>query len=316
VPLPDPLQQMIALFAGIGVVLVVASAIGFVLKTSVARGEPHGGIDNLNARIKAWWVMVLVSGAALLLGRAGVTLLFAFVSFVAFREFVAVTCARGHVPPILESVSLAVLPIQYLLIYSGSYVAFALFVPVCAFVVLPIAVAASGDARSLGSCGTHLKWGLVTCVYALSYVPALLTLDIPGYAGREVLLIVFLLLVVQSSDVLQYIWGKLCGRRKVAPAVSPSKTWEGLIGGVASATALGAALYGITPFAPWQAALMALVITTTGFIGGLAMSAIKRSFGVKDWGRMIEGHGGMLDRLDSVIFAAPALFYLTRAGWN
>ena len=137
-----------------------------------------------------------------------------------------------------------------------------------------------------------------------------------AYQGRDLLLIAFLVLVVQSSDVLQYIWGKLIGRRQVAPVVSPSKTWEGLLGGVATATALGAALYWITPFNPWQAALMALAINTMGFFGGLAMSAIKRDRGVKDWGQMIEGHGGMLDRLDSVVFAAPVFFHLTRYGWT
>jgi phosphatidate cytidylyltransferase len=141
-------------------------------------------------------------------------------------------------------------------------------------------------------------------------------LDIAGYEGRNMLLIVFLLVVVQSSDVLQYVWGKLCGRRKVAPTISPSKTWEGLIGGVASATALGAALYWITPFGPLEAALMALAANTMGVLGGFAMSAIKRSRGIKDWGNLIEGHGGMLDRLDSMVFAAPVFFHLTRAGWG
>jgi phosphatidate cytidylyltransferase len=121
---------------------------------------------------------------------------------------------------------------------------------------------------------------------------------------------------VQSSDVLQYVWGKLFGRHPVAPSVSPSKTWEGLVGGVASATALGAALFWITPFNPWQAAGMALIINALGFCGGLVMSAIKRDRGIKDWGRMIEGHGGMLDRLDSVVFAAPVFFHLTRIGWT
>jgi phosphatidate cytidylyltransferase len=123
---------------------------------------------------------------------------------------------------------------------------------------------------------------------------------------------VFLLLVVQSSDVLQYVWGKLLGRHPIAPAVSPSKTWEGLIGGAICATALGAALWRLTPFVPWQAGGMALVITTMGFLGGLVMSAIKRDRGVKDWGQLIEGHGGMLDRLDSVAFSAPIFFHLTR----
>ena len=154
------------------------------------------------------------------------------------------------------------------------------------------------------------------CVYCISHVPALLMLDIPGYQGRNALLICFLVLVVQMSDVLQYVWGKLCGRRKIAPTISSAKTWEGLIGGVASATALGAALFWITPFTPLEAALMALVVNTMGVLGGLVMSAIKRSRGIKDWGSLIEGHGGMLDRLDSMVFAAPAFFHLTRGGWG
>ena len=147
-------------------------------------------------------------------------------------------------------------------------------------------------------------------------MPALLTLGIPGFEGRNLLLIAFLVLVVQGSDVLQYVWGKLCGRHKVAPELSPSKTWEGLIGGVVSATALGAALYAITPFSPWQAAALAFVICVMGFLGGLVMSAIKRDRGVKDWGDLIEGHGGMLDRLDSVVFAAPVFFHAVRYWWT
>ncbi len=313
---PDLLQQTIALFAAIGVVLIIASAIGLVLKASVARGQPHGGIDNLNARIKAWWVMVLVSGCAFLCGRAGVILLFAFVSFAALHEFMSVTCARDHDHAALETGYLIVLALQYLLVYLGWYGAYSIFVPVCAFLILPIVITAAGATPGLLKHLAKMQWGLVICVYCISHVPALLTLDIPGYEGRDLLLIVFLLLVAQSSDVLQYVWGKLCGRHKVAPAVSPSKTWEGLVGGVTSATTLGAALSWITPFATWQAALMALTITTMGFFGGLVMSAIKRACGAKDWGRMIEGHGGMLDRLDSVVFAAPVFFYLTRYGWT
>lgn len=313
---PDPLQQTIVLFAGIGVILVIASAIGFVLKASVARGQPHGGIDNLNARIKAWWVMVLVSGVAFLFGGAGVTLLFVFVSFVTLHEFMSVTCVRNHGHPALAASYLIVLPLQYLLIYLGRYGAYSIFVPVYSFLILPIVITAARDTQGLLEHVAKMQWGLVICVYCISHVPALLTLEIPGYEGRNLLLIVFLVLVVQSSDVLQYVWGKLCGRRKVAPVVSPSKTWEGLVGGVASATTLGAALYWITPFAAWQAALMALAITSMGFFGGLVMSAIKRAYGAKDWGRMIEGHGGMLDRLDSVVFAAPVFFYLTRYWWT
>jgi phosphatidate cytidylyltransferase len=143
-----------------------------------------------------------------------------------------------------------------------------------------------------------------------------MTLRIPGFDGADILLIAWLVLVVQGSDVLQYVWGRLAGSRAIAPLLSPSKTIEGFVGGVASATLLGTALWWITPFTPWQAAATALLVCLMGFFGGLVMSALKRDRGVKDWGTLIEGHGGMLDRLDSVIFAAPVYFHVVRYFWQ
>src|SRR5262249_15624548 len=124
--------------------------------------------------------------------------------------------------------------------------------------------------------------------------------------------LLYFVIVVQASDVLQYIWGKLIGRRSIAPKISPNKTWEGFVGGVASAVLLGTLLWWATPFNPWQSALMSLIIALMGFFGGITMSAIKRDSGVKDYGTLIPGHGGMLDRIDSLCFAAPVFFHLTR----
>ena len=189
---------------------------------------------------------------------------------------------------------------------------FTILIPVYAFLVLPIASVVFGDSMNFLARTAETQWGVMVCIYCISHVPALLTLDIPGYRGRDPLLVIFLLIVVQSSDVLQYVWGKLVGRHQIAPALSPSKTVEGFVGGVACATLLGTALWRITPFSPLQAAAMSLVATLMAFFGGLVMSAIKRDRGVKDWGHLIEGHGGMLDRLDSVAFSAPIVFHLTR----
>ncbi len=310
-----PHLQTIGLFAGIGVVLLVASLIGWTLKVTVAKNQSHGVIDNLNTRIKAWWVMVLVIGIAFAFGNIGITLLFAFISFGALREFTSIT-TRGGDHAALAACFLIALPAQYLFVYAGWYGLYSVFIPLFAFLCLPIIIVTAGGSNRYLERAATLQWGLVLCVFCISHVPALLTLELPGYEGRNLLLIVFLVVVVQSSDVLQYIWGMLFGRHRMAPALSPSKTWEGLIGGVASATALGAALFWITPFNPWQAALMALAINTMGFCGGLVLSAIKRDRGVKDWGQMIEGHGGLLDRLDSVAFAAPVFFHLTRFWWT
>ena len=309
-------QQTMALFAGIGGVLIVASLIGYVLKIFLAKRQPHAVIDNLNARIKAWWVMVLVISGAFLFGKDGVIVLFLFISFVALREFMTLTYTRSGDHNALAASFFIVLPAQYFFIYIEWYGLYSIFIPVYAFLLLPILEVTAGDTTRFLERAAKMQWGLMVSVFCISHVPALLTLDIPGYEGRNIMLIGFLVLVVQSSDVLQYVWGKLFGKHKAAPDVSPSKTLEGLVGGVLSATALGAALWWITPFTVWQAALLAFAINVMGFLGGLVMSAIKRDRGVKDWGHMIEGHGGMLDRLDSVVFAAPVFFHATRYWWT
>lgn len=299
-----------SLFLGIGAVLLFASVVGWILRWRL--GPQNSVVANLNARINAWWVMVAIIGFSLLGGHTGIVLLFACVSFLALREFLTLTYTRRGDHVALLAGFFLILPLQYLFIGQNWYGMFSIFIPVYAFLLMPLLACMGHDTTRFLERTSQTQWGLMICVYCISHVPALLSLPIPGFEERNLLLVVFLILVVQSSDVLQYIWGKLFGRHKIAPNVSPSKTVEGFIGGVASATALGAALWWITPFTPWQAAAMALAITLMGFVGGLAMSAIKRDRGVKDWGHLIEGHGGMLDRLDSVCFSAPIFFHLVR----
>jgi phosphatidate cytidylyltransferase len=302
--------------SGVIGVLVFASTIGWLLKLKFAAHAPHAVIDNLNARIKAWWLMVIVIGGALWAGKTGVIVLFVFASFIALREYMSIApTRRGDHWALLLSFFLVV-PFQYFLIWMEWYGFYSIFIPAYAFLVIPMMSAARGEVRNFMLRAATLQWGLMICVYCISHVPALLTLDIAGYKGRNAFLIVFLILVVQSSDVLQYVWGKLFGRIKIAPEVSPSKTVGGFLGGVASATLVGAALWWITPFTPLQAGVLSLGITLLGFLGGLVMSAIKRDRGVKDWGTMIEGHGGVLDRLDSVCFSAPIFFHVVRYWWS
>ncbi|MHA6479123.1 phosphatidate cytidylyltransferase [Stutzerimonas sp. KH-1] len=307
-------RNTLLLFAGIGALLALASLIGFVLKRR--SGGESAVIDNLNARINAWWVMVALIGIAFWLGHTAVVILFYLVSFFALREFMTLTPTRSSDYPALVAAFYLVLPLQYLLVAVGWYGLFAIFIPVYVFLLLPILASLGGDTTRFLERASKVQWGLMIAVFCVSHVPALLTLEIAGYEGRNLLLIAWLIIVVQLSDVLQYVCGKLAGKRKIAPRLSPSKTVEGFVGGIFLATLIGAALFWITPFAWWQAALMALLLNLLGFFGGLVMSAIKRDRGVKDWGHMIEGHGGMLDRLDSVCFAAPIFFHLVRYGWT
>jgi phosphatidate cytidylyltransferase len=160
---------------------------------------------------------------------------------------------------------------------------------------------------------SQIQWGLMAFVFGLSHLGFLLVFppnEGSGVDGRGMLL--FLVFVVEMSDVLQYVWGKTLGRRPIAPSISPHKTWEGFAGGVLCATAAGAAIWWATPFTPAQAALIAFAIALMGFAGGLIMSAVKRDMGVKDYGSLIPGHGGVLDRIDSLCFAAPVFFHITR----
>ncbi len=312
----SPQDKALYLFEGVGAALALAWVIGWRLERKFAAAGPSPVIENLNARIRTWCVMVILIALAFLGGNLGVIALFGFASFCALREFLTlIATRRGDHWSLLISF-FVILPLQYYLIWDEWYGLYAIFIPVYAFLFLPIASAVRGETQGFMERVAETQWALMICVFCLSHVPALLTLQIPGYDDSNLLLIAFLVLVVQASDVLQYVWGKLLGRHKVAPRLSPSKTWEGLIGGVASATLLGAALWWITPYSPLQAAAIAFAINVMGFFGGLVMSAIKRDRGVKDWGHMIAGHGGMLDRLDSVIFAAPIFFHVTRYWWT
>ncbi|SEK76757.1 phosphatidate cytidylyltransferase [Roseovarius nanhaiticus] len=295
-------------------VLVIASVAGRLV---ARRASPDNlTVQNLNARINAWWVMAGVIALAFTLGPTGVVVLFALCSFAALREFLTLTNTKAADHWALAAAVFVVLPLQYLSVGMGWYGFYSIFIPVYAFLFMPILSALRGQTDNFLIRVSEAQWALMIAVFCVSHVPAVLSLTIPGHEGEGLFLIFFLIVVVQFSDVMQYVWGKLLGRRKVAPRLSPSKTLEGLVGGVLSASLLGAALFWITPFTPVQAFAISLAITLMGFFGGLVMSAIKRDRGVKDWGHLIAGHGGFIDRLDSVIFSAPIFFHIIRFWWD
>jgi len=271
-------------------------------------------LANLNARMRSWWVMIAIFSFSIITGGGASILLFSFISFLALREYITLTPTRAADHRALNWAFCIILPINYLLIAIHWYALFAIFVPVYAFLWIPIRIALSGDSEDFLARTAKLQWGLMVCVYFISYAPAILNLSIAG-AGPEqhtARLLCFLVFIVQTSDIMQYVFGKLFGKTKIVPNISPNKTVEGFIGGVACATIAGVCFYWITPFQPWQAAVMALIISLAGFGGGIVMSAIKRDRGVKDYSALIPGHGGMIDRIDSLCFAAPIFFHLTR----
>lgn len=302
----DPALSL--LLMGLFGVLAVASIIGFAL----SRRYKNATIANLNARIRAWWLMCTVSVIAMLIGPIGSVVLFALMSFFALRECITLMPTRRGDHEALFWCFFAILPVQYFLVGFDWYGVFVIFIPVYAFLFIPVRVALAGDTQHFLERSAKIQWSLMMAIYCVSHAPALLMLDIPGYAGQNIKLILFMMIVVQISDVLQYVFGKLWGKRAIVPKLSPNKTVEGFIGGIFTASMVGAGLWWITPFNPLQAFFISLLITLLGFAGGLCMSAIKRDRGVKDFGAMLEGHGGMMDRIDSLCFAAPVFFHVVR----
>jgi phosphatidate cytidylyltransferase len=307
------MDRELALFVGgVAGALMVASGIGLVLDRAVTSPAGRVVVVNMNARIRGWWAMCLTFLVSLLTGGLGCILLFALVSALALREFVTLTPTLRADHQSLVVAFWGFIPLQYGLVAAGRLDLFTVVIPVGALILLAFRGAAAGDPARFLERTADIHWGLMVCVYAVSYVPALLMLDVPGDQGARVKLLVFLIAVVQWSDILQYLWGKWLGRTPIAPTISPSKTWEGFVGGAASATLLGTAVWWLTPFTPGEAAALSALLTLLGFAGGLVMSAVKRDRGVKDYGALIEGHGGILDRIDSICFSAPVFFHLTR----
>jgi phosphatidate cytidylyltransferase len=304
--------QLASLFCGVLGVLILASVIGSLLKKTARSDAARATIDNLNARTRAWWKMCAIFALTLLIGQIGTLILFALLSLLALREYITLIPTRRGDHRTLIWTFFVITPLQYYLIGIQWYGFFAIMIPAVVFLFIPTRIAMTGDTEHFLERAAKIQFGIMICLYCLSYAPALLMLRIPGFEGHDARLLFYLVLVAQMADVLKYTWGKLFGRHKIVPHVSPNKTWEGFLGGVLTAKALGSALWWITPFTPLQAAGMSLVIALLGAAGGLVMSAIKRDAQVKDFGAMIEGHGGILDRIDSLCFAAPIFFHLVR----
>jgi len=305
-------QELLLLLKWIAGFLAVSSLTAFLLAKFASKSISKETLQNLQSRITTWWMIVAVFILSTFIGKYGTIVLFATISFFALREVASLIKTRRSDYSLLVFAFLAVLPIQYALVAMKWYGLFAIFIPVFVASILAIWKAWSGDNERFFESVASIEWCLVLCIYFVSHAPALLMLDLSGSMSENFKLLWFFTLVVQINDVTQYIFGKLFGKTPLNKKVSPNKTIEGLIGGLVCSTLVGYFLCWLTPFTSWQAALMALISGVAGTGGGLVLSAIKRDAGVKDYGTLLPGHGGMMDRFDSLCFAAPVFFHLTR----
>ena len=182
-------------------------------------------------------------------------MLFALISFAALREFVTLTHTRRSDHWVLLGMFAIIIPVQYWLVWTAWYGLFTIFIPVYCFLLMPAITALHGDTERFLERIAAQQWAVMISVYCVSHVPALLTLDVPGFEGRNLLLIAFLIIMVQGSDVLQYIFGKLFGKHTLLAERLAVQDLGRADRRPRSARACSArALSFLTPFTPLQAA--------------------------------------------------------------
>lgn len=307
-------SSLLLLGLGVIVLMTALTLIGEWLRSREPAGTVNPGVETYMTRVHSWWAMVVLLSLALLIGLPGVLILFALAAFAALREFMTYASKARADHWALVLAFYVVLPAQFIFVGMGWDLLFSVFVPVYAFLLLPVISALRGDADRFLVRVAETQWGLMISVFCASHIPALMTLEIPGYAGRGALLIAFLVVVVQAADLLDFYFGRRIGRTRIAPGLSP-RTWEGGLVGVGSAALIGMLLSWITPFPPLVAGAMAAAAALAGLAGTIVLIAIKRDKGVHDWSHLIPGQGGILDQLAGVLFAAPVLYHLTRLVW-
>ena len=293
--------------AGVLGLLVLGAIAGVALPLL----KPGKDYRELRQRVWSWWVMAALIAGALIAGWQATLALFAVISFLALREFLSLAPLRREDRLVVLLAYIVIIP-SYGLLFANRYGIYLVFIPVWAFLIVPFLMACIGQTRGYLTTAATFHWGLMTCVFNLGFAAYLSRAPLaqaPQAGGAGLLF--FLLLVTEFNDVAQYVWGKLTGRHKIIPKVSPNKTWEGFIGGWVTT---GAVIWFLGPlFTPMRGiglATLAFALPLAGFAGDVTMSAVKRDIGVKDTSRLIPGHGGILDRIDSLTFTAPLYFHL------
>jgi phosphatidate cytidylyltransferase len=306
------MAQNWALAGMVAALLLVATTIGQIIKSQPQLGLNPAAVAAFNGRLRSWWIICCMLSVAFLPITPAVTVaLFGGLSFWALREFITLTPTRLGDHRALFWVFFLFTPLQYVLVAMDLYELYSILIPVYAFLFIPARVAIAGDPKRFLERVAKIQSGLLVCVYCLSFAPALLYLEEIDEADRPRLLFFFVTMAL-LSEALQYIWSRTYGQHVIAPAINATRTWEGLLGGTASTALVAWALSWFTPFSQWEAALMGMIVAVMGFAGAMTMSAIKRDRGVQDYGTLIEGHGGVLDRIDAICFAAPVFYHVTQ----
>jgi len=265
--------------------------------------------QELKDRINSWWIIIGFFTVGAMLHTTMAMFFFGFLSYLALKEYFTLIPSRMTDRRVMFYAYLSIIP-QYYFAGIGWYGMFIIWIPVFLFLLLPFKQVLIGETKGFLENTSRVQWGLMMFVFGLSHLAYMITLKpVGGHSVGGTELVLYLVLLTELNDILQYLWGKSIGKRKIVPKVSPNKTIEGFLGAFVSISILAVLFSFLTPFTWLQALVAGMIISGGGFIGDVVISMIKRDIGVKDSGNMLPGHGGILDRVDSLIYTTPLFFH-------
>ena len=295
-------------------------SIGTLVRITMLRGHSDERTDLHFKSLRSWWILAIVLSVAMLFGHIGVLFILGVAGILSLNEFIQILGWKSVGGP-TTCVVFAIVPIYYSLLACGYAEQTRSMAPVAIVMLLGAIRAWLGLIEGFVRVTAAMIWGAMLFVYCLSHAFFVMTLsDLPvpwaGNAGW----FLYLIVLTETNDIAQAIIGRSIGRTKIAPITSPNKSLEGLVGGITVTTILAVLL------APWLtsymqkswsagtilAAVSGLLIATSGFLGDLNKSGIKRDAGIKDSGTILPGQGGIMDRVDSLTFSAPVFFHLVQ----
>lgn len=291
-------------------ILIVCLLIaGTFLRLLLAYRNPNKDYTELRQRIQSWWWMIGLLFFVFIFSRSATIIFFGFLSFLALKEFLSIVPTRFSDRRAVFWLYISI-PIQYYWVSSGWYGMFIIFIPVYVFLFIPMRMILIGETKGFIKSAGILHWSVMLTVFFVSHIAYLLVLPENNILAGGVGLVIYLLFATQFNDVCQYIWGKMLGKHKILPKVSPNKTWEGFIGGLITVTTVSGFIAPLlTPLTMMQGHGAGFIIAISGFVGDVVLSSVKRDLHIKDSGHLIPGHGGILDRMDSLIYTAPIFFH-------
>jgi phosphatidate cytidylyltransferase len=301
--LPEPIFAAL----GFAFTMLVIATVGASVSSRILRPLRDAEV---RLRIRMWWYIVGGFFMALMFDRRLSVVALGLVSFVALKEFLTLAPTRRADSKVLLWAYLAI-PIQYFWAGGGVYGMFSVFIPVYVFLLLPMRMVLIGETHGFLRAVGVIHWGLMTTVFCVSHLAFMLVLpDLPGLKYSGVGLLFYLVALTQLNDTAQYLVNERFGRHAVLATVRPGLSVEGMLAGTGLTTLAALALAPwFTPFTWPQATAAGLIIGLFGFIGFVATAAVERDLGVRESGHFLPGHGGLLERLDSLMFTAPLFFH-------